>query len=244
MNDNPLPQEDQQVTLISVREGNISVTSARTLVVKPHKIALELDSALSELPSWSIDQALTMIYTHGDRVMRLRATVREQIDQERVTVEPVGEVKEGDRRDFRRADVDARVYSKRSPTTSPSEARTLQLAESVPLSSGAFRRQVINISGSGLSFTSPEVYAMGELVDVRLVLDRPTNAMVTMIGHLVRAVPGEGGELGTYAIRFAELSESDQDLIVYTVFSNHFAAEGLGDALDLAASGDEGEDDI
>lgn len=238
MTDNPLPQEDQQVTLISVRDGNISVTSARALVVKPRKVALRVDTALSELPSWQADQSLTMIYTHGDRVMRLRGVLREQVDAERITVEPVGEVKEGDRRDYRRADVGARVYAQKSTGRTPQEARTLQLGETVPLESPQFERQVVNISGSGVSFTSRNQFHMGDLVDVRLVLDKPTNALVTITGVIVRAVDTDD----SYAIRFAELSEADQDLIVYSVFSNHFAAEGLGDDLEMHLDDDEDED--
>lgn len=229
---NPLPQEDQQVTLISVRDGNISVTSARALVVKARKIALKIDTALSEPPAWSDEQSLTMIYTHGERVMRLRGVLREQVDTDRITVEPVGEVKEGDRRDYRRADVDARVYARSAGTQSPTEARSAQVGHQVAPTSSAFVQQVVNISGSGLGFTSQEVFSAGELVDIRLVLDQPAAALVTIVGQVVRAVPGEGGAPGSYAVRFAELSEADQDIIVYTVFSNHFAAEGLSDALD------------
>ena len=232
MMQNPLPQEDQQITLISVRDGNISVTSARALVVKARKIALEIDTALSEPPAWSAEQQLTMIYTHGDRVMRLRGVLREQVDVDRITVEPVGDVKEGDRRDYRRADVELRVRVRRTGTQSPTEARSAQLAHRVDPTSPEFEVQAVNVSGSGLSFNTREVYAAGELLDVRLVLEQPAAALVTVIGQVVRAVPGVGGEPGNYAIRFAELSEGDQDVIVYTVFSNHFAAEGLADALD------------
>ena len=35
------------------------------------------------------------------------------------------------------------------------------------------------------------------------------------------------------AIRFTEISEADQDLVVYTVFSRYFEAEGLSDDLAL-----------
>lgn len=236
MTNNPLPQEDQQVTLISVRDGNISVTSARALVVKPRKLALKIDASLSEPPVWSDEQALTMIYTHGDRVMRLRGILREQVDAERITVEPVGEVKEGDRRDYRRADVEARIFSRPVNTQSPSEARKSQLAHAVPQTSPLFEVQTVNISGSGVSFTSSQRYVQGELVDLRLILEQPAAAVVTVVGQVVRAVEGTPH---SYAVRFAELSEADQDIIVYTVFSNHFAAEGLSDALD-----DLSEDDL
>jgi len=232
MTQNPLPQEDQQITLISVRDGNISVTSARALVVKARKIALEIDTALSEPPVWSDEQPLTMIYTHGDRVMRLRGILREQVDVDRITVEPVGDAKEGDRRDYRRADVDVLFYVRRAGTQSPAEARAQQLASPLSSTSPDFVRTPINISGSGLSFNSTEAYAQGELLDVRLVLEQPASALVTVVGQVVRAAQVPAGTSGNYAVRFAELSEGDQDIIVYTVFSNHFAAEGLADALD------------
>lgn len=220
------------MTLISVREGNISVTSARALVVKAHKIALKVDTVISEPPDWSEGQSLTMIYTHGERVMRLRGVLCEQVGADRITVEPVGEVKEGDRRDYRRADVPARIHATRADTTSPAEARAAQMALQVTPDTEAFSSQTVNISGSGLGFTWVDTFAVGDLLDVRLVLDQPAAALVTVIGQVVRAVPGAAGAPASYAIRFAELSEADQDIIVYTVFSNHFAAEGLSDALD------------
>ncbi len=227
---NPLPHEDQQVTLISVNDGHISVTSARALVVKPHKVALRIGTTVSESPDWAPEQPLTMIYTHGDRVMRLRGVIRDRIADDRVTVEPVGEVKEGDRRDFRRADVKAKVYVRAATSRNAAEARSEQLAHSVAASSPEFISQVVNISGSGLSFNGPVLFEEGSLIDLRLVLERPVSTLVTMIGHIVRASPIDGGY--RFAVRFAELSESDQDLIVYTVFSNHFAAEGLSEALE------------
>ncbi|MFT7579408.1 MAG: hypothetical protein ACI9MR_001072 [Myxococcota bacterium] len=227
---NPLPFEDQQVTLISVREGDISVTSARALVVKPHKVALQIDLGLSKPPSWVDDQPVTMIYTSGNRVMRLRGVLEDEVAHDRITVKPVGEVKEGDRRDYRRADVAAKVYGAKLDAASPAEARTKQLALHIEPTDPAFTTQTVNISGSGLSFRSTAPFEAGDLVDLRLLLERPAASSVTMVGQVVRVFPAETD--ARIAVRFAELSESDQDVIVYTVFSNHFAEEGLVDALD------------
>src|SRR5689334_3967790 len=112
----PLPEEDQQVTIVSVRDGHISVLPARVLVTRPHKIALSLDSPSAEAQRWSDGQSLTLLYTMGEHIMRLRAELRERVADDRVTVEPIGDAKEGDRRDFRRADVDARIRVRKCAT--------------------------------------------------------------------------------------------------------------------------------
>ncbi len=229
MPDKPLPSDDQLVTMVSVRDAEIYVTSARVLVSKPTAIGLRVDTSLSEPPQFERAQPLTLLYTRGDRVLRLKAVVREPIDTERLTVQPVGDVKEGDRRDFRRADVKARIYFETLDVADAEAARAAQQATEID--DDAFAEQTVNLSGSGVSAFAPEALEVATLLDLRIVLPLPTPQLVSVVAEVVRSIPGDDGF--TIAMRFAEISESDQDLVVYTVFSRYFEEEGMADEFAL-----------
>jgi len=222
----PLPDEDQQITIVSVRDGHISVLPARVLVTRPHKIALSLDSATAEARRWSDGQTLTLLYTQGERIMRLKAELRERVAEDRVTVEPIGEAKEGDRRDFRRADVDLRILVRKCDTTDTALERERQLASVTAEGSPELESQRVNLSGSGVSFEANEPLALGDLVDIRLVLETRPRRVVAIIARIVRHVRTDGPR-PIIAARFAELSEADQDAVIYSVFAAHFANVGL-----------------
>jgi len=223
-----LPLEDQQVTIVSVRDGHISVLPARVLVVRPHKIALSLDAPSAEAQRWTDGQSLTLLYTLGEHIMRLRAELRERVADDRVTVEPIGDAKEGDRRDFRRADVDARIRVRKCPTNDTATAREQQLATPIAEDSPEFELHSVNLSGSGVSFTARDGLALDDLVDIRLVLEMRPRRIVAIIGRIVRQVTPEGSG-PQLAARFAELSEADQDAVIYSVFAAHFANVGLSE---------------
>jgi len=227
-----LPEEDQQVTLVSVRDGQISVLPARVLVTRPHKIALSLEGPSSEVQRWSDGQSLTLLYTQGEHIMRLRAELRERVSEDRVTVEPIGEAKEGDRRDFRRADVHVRIRVRRCDSTDTALARDKQLATPIGEDSPELELQNVNLSGSGVSFESTESLPLGDLVDIRLVLDVRPRRVVSIIGRIVRHVRPDLPR-PIIAARFAELSEADQDAVIYSVFAAHFATVGLTELEDL-----------
>lgn len=225
----PMPLEDQQVTIVSVRDGHISVLPAKVLVVRPHKIALSLDAPSAEAQRWQDGQALTLLFTHGEHIMRLRAELRERVADDRVMVEPIGEAKEGDRRDFRRADVDARIRVRKCASRDTAIAREEQLATPIPDESPEFESQLVNLSGSGVSFESRESFSAEDLLDIRIGLELRPRRVVSMIGRVVRIIDRGEPNIPIVAVRFAELSEADQDTIIYSVFAAHFATVGLGD---------------
>src|SRR5262245_18303942 len=227
----PLPEEDQQVTIVSVREGNISVLPARVLITRPHKIALSLEGPSVEAQRWSDGQSLTLLYTQGEHIMRLRAELRERIAEDRITVEPIGEAKEGDRRDFRRADLEARIRVRRCDTKDPASAREQQLATPVADDSPELELQTVNLSGSGVSFEANERFELDDLVDIRLVLELRPWLVVAIIGRIVRHLRPDA-PCPIIAARFAELSEVDQDAVIYSVFAAHFANVGLSELED------------
>ena len=231
MSEHPLPSEEQLVTMVSVRDGNINVTSARVVVSKPKSLGLRIDTRLSEPAPFERGQALTLLYALDERVMRVKAVVSSPIDDERLTIQPVGDVKEGDRRDFRRADLKVGIYVLPVDHPSPEAARTAQLATEIP--SESFPQQTINLSGSGIQVSSKTDWESGTLLDIRMVLPLQQQTTVCVIGEVVRMLDMEDEDGRRCAVRFAEISEPEQDLIVYTVFSRHFRDEGLSEEFTL-----------
>lgn len=236
MADNPLPREDQLLTVVSVRSGDIYVKPARAIVVKETTLALQFEAGLSESQRFERGQSVTVLYTNDSRVLRLRAVVRETIGDDRLTAELVGDVKGGDRRDFRRADLDARVLVRRLEAATPQEARLAQQTVSSDITPDSFEQTAVNISGSGLNFSTRVTVEAGDYVDVRVLLPPPNEAAISAVGEIVRATPVEGAARFDVALRFAHISEADQDLVVYTVFSKCFEVdESLLDDLDVEA---------
>ena len=66
-----------------------------------------------------------------------------------------------------------------------------------------------------------------------MVLPLQQQTTVCVIGEVVRMLDLHDDNGRRVAIRFAEISEPDQDLIVYTVFSRHFKDEEIPDELSL-----------
>ena len=110
MTDSPLPHDDQLVTMVTVRDGHIFVASSTVLVSKANSVALSIDTSIAAPPEFARGQDVTLLYASGDRVMRLKTTIQETIAEDRITLRPAGEPREGDRRDYRRADVRAGIY--------------------------------------------------------------------------------------------------------------------------------------
>jgi hypothetical protein len=231
MSEQPLPAEDQLVTMVSVKDGNIHVTSARVLVSKPKSLGMRIDTRLSEPEPLERGQPLTLLYALDERVMRVKAVVSSPIDDERLTVQLVGDVKEGDRRDFRRADLAVQISTRPVTNVTAEEARSAQIASSAAPES--FSEQVINLSGSGIQVSSKTDWDSGLLLDIRMVLPLQQQTTVCVIGEVVRMLDIHDDNGRRVAIRFAEISEPDQDLIVYTVFSRHFKDEEIPDELNL-----------
>jgi hypothetical protein len=231
MPDKPLPSEEQILTVVSVRDGNISVTSARVLASTDTAIGVHIDMTKGEKPVYARAQPLTLLYTRGQRVLRLKAVVRDSMDDGRLTVEPVGDIKEGDRRDFRRANIKAPIALVAFETRDPRIAREDQLNKE--LADSDYSDVAFNLSGSGLQVASKRTWESGVLIDVRIKLPLPNPREVKILGEVVRML-GDSVEEQRLACRFTEISEGDQDLIVYTVFSRYFEDESLTDDLELS----------
>jgi c-di-GMP-binding flagellar brake protein YcgR len=213
--------------MVSVRDGNIYVTSANALVVKESTIALRIDTSLNAPPDFQRAQPVTILYTGDDRVLRLKAVVRERIDDVRLTVEPVGDVKEGDRRDYRRVDMDVQLHV--------SDVATMEAAErSEHLASGptgTLEKHAVNISGSGVQWTGSHQWAHDQLVLIEMGLGGDGDDVIRAIGQVVRSIEVDDGH--QTAVRFVEISESAQDKIVHAVFACFFQSGAAKEFVDL-----------
>ncbi len=215
MSEQMMPHGEQQVTMVSVRDGDIHVSSATVLVSGERSVAVEVDTTTTDPPVFELDQAVTLLYSADDRVMRLKTSISELVADDRVTLRPLEGAKEGDRRDYRRADLSAQVYCNPLETRDVGEARAVQAGKHVTASD--YAEQTINLSGSGVMLQSESVMEEGTLLDLRFELPMLQGDPITIIGRVVRAFDEPTGV--RLAIRFAEISEADQDKVVYTVFS-------------------------
>lgn len=215
MSEQTMPHGEQQVTMVSVREGDIHVSLAKVLVSGERSVAVEVDTTTTEPPLFELDQAVTLLYSADDRVMRLKTSITELVSAARVTLRPLESAKEGDRRDYRRADVDAQVFCEALVGEDVAEARAAQSARHVDQDD--YVEQSINLSGSGVMLDSEVALEANTLLDLRLGLPMLQGGPIQVIGRVVRAFDEPSGI--RLAVRFAEISEADQDRVVYTVFS-------------------------
>lgn len=227
----PLPSEDQQVTIVSVQEGQISVLPAKVLAARPQKLALELESPTQDSQRWSPDHIFTILYTEHELILRLRAQLTERVDNARITVTPLGPAREGDRRDFRRADMNVQVRARVVDTTDTGVARENQLAEAIEVDHPDFVTCPVNISGSGISFSMKGPVTRESVIDVRLVMPSQPSRVIAFIGTVVRVSPPNEDGAQDVALRFNEFSESHQDAVIYAVFSHCFAESPIGEDL-------------
>lgn len=227
----PLPSEDQQVTIVSVQDGQISVLPAKVLVARPQKLALELESPTQDSQRWAPDHIFTILYTEDELILRLRAQLTERVDNARVTVTPLGPAREGDRRDFRRADMEVRVFARVADTTDTGIARENQLADAIEVDHPGFVSCPVNISGSGISFMMAGPVTRESVIDVRLVMPSQPSRVIAFIGTVVRVSPPDEQGLQDVALRFSEFSEAHQDAVIYAVFSHCFAESPIGEDL-------------
>lgn len=206
------PKVDQMITAVTVRDGNARVLAGTVLVAKPRGIVVVLEE-----PMPVKGQVLTMLYGGGDRVLRLRTRVNEIIDGKKALVEPEGAVSEGERREFLRAESMLQVQaqavgteSQPSPETSTTQARQ-------------WERQLVDLSGSGVSFLHADAADKGDLFFVQLLLPAPKETIVSAVGEVVRCKPSDDGR-HRIAIHFTTIEEDDRDAAINYVFRKYYEA--------------------
>lgn len=79
------------------------------------------------------------------------------------------------------------------------------------------RTTKVNISGSGLSFESDHVYEAGQMVELRIILPYPGEAVHHIYGHVVRSNRVTQDKSRT-SVRFTVIDEDIRERIVKYVF--------------------------
>lgn len=72
------------------------------------------------------------------------------------------------------------------------------------------------VSGGGLSFTSPEEYDLGDLLELRVIFDSSLSGTLCLYGEVVQKEKSEEGYLS--AVSFLAIDESLRDEIIKFVF--------------------------
>jgi hypothetical protein len=215
------PKEDQMVTAVTVRDGNARVLAGSVVVSKPRGIVVEFEKPLPEK-----GQILTLLYGGSERVLRLRTRTVEIISDTKVLVEPEGDVTEGERREFLRA-------SSELPTSVATTTADGALPGPVSVEeAGAWTAEMLDLSGSGVSFPYDSVADKGDHFSVQAVIDEPVPHVVSATGVVVRCLPEEDGR-HRVAIHFTEISENDRDVLINYVFRRYY--EALAERLHGAA---------
>ncbi len=223
-----LPNEDQGITAVTVREGRASVLSGRILVAKDRGIVARFDADGGGVPERG--QIVTLLYAGAERILRLRTRVSEIIDGDgpkgadkfKLLLEPEGVVTEGERREFLRSETPVDIRAERvGADATDVVGRTV---------STPWERQVADLSGSGVSFLSDIPADRGDLLFVQLVLATTASPVVNCIAEVIRAQPEEGRI--RLAVHYRTVDERDRDVLINHVFRRHY--EQLGSKLGAA----------
>jgi hypothetical protein len=215
------PVEDQLITAVTVNGGNASVMAGKVMVSKERGIVVRFESD-SVLPTRG--QPITLLYGGGERVLRLRTTVAEIIDTYKLLLEPTGPVTEGERREFLRTDValDVRAEVVGPDYVLPGEHHS-------PVGQPGWERQMVDLSGSGVSFLWDGLCRKGDLTFVQMALPVGHSPLINSIGEVVRASHDPESGKQRVAVHFTALDERDRDVLINFVFRRYY--EHLGSSL-------------
>ena len=72
------------------------------------------------------------------------------------------------------------------------------------------------LSGGGMSFTSPEEYKLGDLLELKVIFDSSLSGTLYLYGEVVQKEKSEGGNF--IAVKFLSLDEGIRDEIIKFVF--------------------------
>lgn len=220
------PTEDQMITAVTVKGGNVKVMAGAVVVSKRRGIVVRFEpDAEGDMPERG--QTVTLLYGGGDRVLRLRTAVAEIIDGQKWLLEPVAEVTEGERREFLRADAGLRLSAE---IVGPGH---ILPKESPPgANPDAWTERQVDLSGSGVKFLWDQICRKGDLVYLQMVLPLPAPTVVRAVGEVVRANLDQQRGLIDVAIHFTTVAELDRDLMINFVFRRYYEQLGLGATAD------------
>lgn len=76
--------------------------------------------------------------------------------------------------------------------------------------------KAVNISGGGLSFSAPQGIALGEILEIKMMLTLQQPIAIALYGEVVKSVAHESGHI--IAVRYVQMDEAVRDEIIRFVF--------------------------
>jgi len=225
----PYPNVDQLVTGIAVANGEVSVLTGKVLVSRAHSLAIDFDADHLETPLGR-GHVVTLMYSSQEFILRLKTNIDEVLDDGRFLLKPSAEVSKGERREFLRANVSARIRVDRHEGSTPPPAET-----SVTTTGSLGQAQEVDLSGSGIRLDCEVTAKKGDTLVVNLALEDRPKITLSLPGTVVRCKPHADGRLSNVAVHFLDIEEETQDQLINGVFRWYYEQLG-GQMVALAKS--------
>lgn len=210
-----LPKEQQQVTMVTVRDGEAFVGIGRVLNVEADTVVMEpTDSPFEPQEGMRV----TLLYAGEDRVMRWRTSFEGSFNTGRWALSSSSEPEPGERRDFYRANVEI-AFRFVSLVSDDLDEANVGLADSATqYGHDDLALTTADLSGSGAKFSTPHNLRKGENAGLLLSISAGSG---DILGVVVEPVRIKGDEV---ALTFHQISPELQDDIVAAVFRQRYGA--------------------
>ncbi len=184
-----LPIKDGQTLTLECVARRRSVNTIETAFLPGQLPLKDLD----------INGACRLFFVEEDRPFRLRSTIEEVIDGEKLRLKAVEmSMHFGDREFFR---VDADLTFKYRRMVEGEEAKPRQMSGRV------------NISGCGIRLPLLDAVRLNEKIALTLILSQDPLKVVRCVAQVKRLCPFSGGQKGA-ALHFVEIEPADRDAII------------------------------
>jgi c-di-GMP-binding flagellar brake protein YcgR len=151
------------------------------------------------LKDLDINGSCRLFFVEENRPFRLRSTIEEVIDGEKLRLKAVEMVMHFGDREFFRVDTDLTFKYRR--LVEGEDAKTRQLSARV------------NISGCGIRLPLPDAVRMNEKIALTLILSQDPLKVARCVAQVKRLCSFAGGQKGA-ALHFIEIEPVDRDAII------------------------------
>jgi c-di-GMP-binding flagellar brake protein YcgR len=151
------------------------------------------------LKDLDLDGFCRLFFMEEDRPFRLRSTIEEVLDGEKLRLKAVETPMQFGDREFFRIDTDLTFKYRR--LVEGEEAKSRQMSARV------------NISGCGIRLPLPDAVRMNEKIALTLVLSQDPLKVARCVAQVKRLCPFSGGQKGA-ALHFLEIEPADRDAII------------------------------
>lgn len=223
-----VPQVGQVATLIAVRDVHAAVMGGTVMSVGKDRIVLRVDEhERLASPALEIGRGLKLLYGAGGMVMRLKATVEElTLEAGHLVLRYDDPPRPGERREYIRAEMVLTFLATVMPAGTIDESVAALAAAEPAFDDERWRVQLVDLSGSGIKFQSPECYELGSLVGLFIRIETQPGQPLGLLGRVVRSAPRDEGAGWDVALQFERPSLADQDAVINLVFKVRY--EELG----------------